>query len=151
MDPTARLRLATRLHFMLRRQLDQDFDIGALVQGGFDARAALRLCRNSGLPELIAAARELELAHRAEAKASAKRAAALLEKPSSNKPPSRSVKRAAPAGRHKQDLDWSKDTSGFGLTLPPPHGATDVHLEAAPLPKAGWLERLGLARRTGRN
>jgi hypothetical protein len=126
--------LATRLHFMLRRQLDQDFDIAALVQGGFDARAALRLCRNSGVPE---------------AKASAKRAAAQLEKPSS-KPVSRHAKRPAPAGRQKQDLDWSKDTSGFGLSLPPPHGATDS-FDAAPLPKAGWLERLGLTRRTTRN
>jgi hypothetical protein len=141
--------LATRLHFMLRRQLDQDFDIAALVQGGFDARAALRLCRNSGVPELIAAARELELAHRAEAKASAKRAAAQLEKPSS-KPVSRHAKRPAPAGRQKQDLDWSKDTSGFGLSLPPAHGAADS-FDAAPLPKAGWLERLGLTRRTTRD
>jgi hypothetical protein len=143
LDPTARLRLATRLHFMLRRQLDQDFDIAALVQGGFDARAALRLCRNSGLPELISAARELEMAHRAEAKASARRAAAALEKPS-HKPVSRSAKRAAPVGRQAQEMDWSRDTSGFGLSLPPAHGS---QIDAAPLPKMGWLERLGLARR----
>ena len=143
MDPTARLRLATRLHFMLRRQLDQDFDIAALVQGGFDARAALRLCRNSGRPDLIAAARELEAAHRAEAKASARRATAALEKPSS-KPVIRPAKKPAAVGRQAQDLDWSKDTSGFGFSLPPPHGA---EINAAPLPKAGWLERLGLTRR----
>lgn len=143
MDPTARLRLATRLHFMLRRQLDQDFDIAALVQGGFDARAALRLCRNSGRPDLIAAARELELAHRAEAKASARRAAAALEKPVS-RPPSKTAKRKLPVGRKAQDLEWSKDTSGFGISLPPPRGG---ELDSAPLPRPGWLERLGLGRR----
>ena len=142
MDPTARLRLATRLHFMLRRQLDQDFDIAALVQGGFEARAALRLCRGSGQPELMAAARALEKAHRAESKASAKRVAATLEKPSSLSI-SRSAKRPAPVGRKSQDMDWAKDTSGFGLSLPPARGTA---VDAAPLPKAGWLERMGLTR-----
>jgi hypothetical protein len=144
LDPTARLRLATRLHFMLRRQLDQDFDIAALVQGGFDARAALRLCRNSGRPDLIAAARELELAHRAEAKASARRAAASLEKPVP-RPPSKATKRKLLGGRKAQDLEWSKDTSGFGISLPPQRGG---ELDAAPLPRPGWLERLGIGRRS---
>jgi hypothetical protein len=143
LDPTARLRLATRLHFMLRRQLDQDFEISALVQGGFEARAALRLCRNSGRADLIDAARELELAHRAEAKASARRAAATLEKPVP-RPPSKATKRKPLGGRKEQDLEWSKDTSGFGISLPPQRG---VEPDAAPLPRPGWLERLGISRR----
>jgi hypothetical protein len=142
LDPTARLRLATRLHFMLRRQLDQDFDIAILLQGGFEARAALRLCRSSGRPELIAVARELELAHRAEAKASARRAAAALEKPSF-KPVIRGSKRAPPVGRKVQDLEWSKDTSGFGLSLPPERDA-----DAWTKPKSSWLQRFGLGRRS---
>ena len=143
MDPTARLRIATRLHFMLRRQLDQDFEISALVQGGFEARAALRLCRTSGQPNLIALARELERAHRAEAKASARRTSATLEQPSS-RPSIHNPKRAVISGRKAQDMEWSKDTSGFGLTLPPAHGS---ELDAMPQAKTSWLERLGLAKR----
>jgi hypothetical protein len=135
LDPTARLRLATRLHFMLRRQLDQDFDVAILLHGGFEARAALRLCRASGRPELIAAARELESANRAEAKASARRAAAAADE-----------RAARPTtGRKAQDMAWAKDTSGFGMSQPPDGDASDEYRVQR---KPGWLARLGLARRS---
>ena len=151
MDGTACLRLATRLHFMLRRKLDQEFEIDALIQGGFDARAALRLCRESGDAELMAAAQELERAHRLEAKASARRAAALVEA-KRIRAARRAKSGAANGGHKKQDLTWARDTSGFGLSLPPAHDASvEEHLraqsEAWPTPKLGWLERLGLVRR----
>lgn len=148
MDPTACLRLATRLHFMLRRYLDQEFEIGVLMQGGFEARTALRLCRTSGLPELVALAHELERVHRHDAKANARRAAAAKEARASRKPALvRSNKPVVAAGRMEQELEWSKDTSGFGLSLPP---AYDAELDTAPKAKlkTGWLARLGLARRS---
>jgi hypothetical protein len=144
LDPTVCLRLATRLHFMLRRHLDQEFEISVLMQGGFEARAALRLCRGSGLPELVALAHELERAHRADAKASARRAAAAK----ASRALHRSKKVVAPVGRKAQDLAWSKDTSGFGLSLPPER---DSEIDTMPTVKVSWLARLGLApRSTGR-
>jgi hypothetical protein len=152
LDPTACLRLATRLHFMLRRHLDQEFEIGVLMQGGFEARTALRLCRTSGLPELVSLAHELERVHRHDAKANARRAAAAKEAREARKAAAvRSTKRVVAAGRAEQDLEWSKDTSGFGLSLPPAHDAAmDAELEMPAKPKpirTGWLARLGLARR----
>lgn len=147
MDPTACLRLATRLHFMLRRHLDQEFEISVLMQGGFEARAALRLCRNSGLPELVSLAHELERAHRSEAKASARRAAAAAAE-KAQRALLRAKKVVAPVGRKAQDLAWSRDTSGFGLSLPPER---DFEIDAAPLPKPGWLARLGFASRSRGN
>ncbi|MFZ2648580.1 MAG: hypothetical protein WA210_00615 [Burkholderiaceae bacterium] len=146
MDPTACLRLATRLHFMLRRSLDQEFEIGVLMQGGFEARAALRLCRGSGLPDLVSLARELERAHRSEAKANARRAASLAAARASSKAAAnRPNKSKAGVGRQAQDLAWSKDTSGFGLSLPPLE--RDIVHDNWPKPKVGWLALLGLARR----
>ena len=144
MDPNTCLRLATRLHFMLRRHLDQEFEISVLMQGGFEARAALRLCRNSGLLELTNLALELERAHRADAKASARRAAAAAAAKAS-RVQQRAKKVTAPVGRKAQDLAWSKDTSGFGLSLPPERESTG---NAAPQTKTGWLARLGLAARS---
>ena len=144
MDPNTCLRLATRLHFMLRRHLDQEFEISVLMQGGFEARAALRLCRNSGLLELTNPALELERAHRADAKASARRAAAAAAAKAS-RVQQRAKKVTAPVGRKAQDLAWSKDTSGFGLSLPPERESTG---NAAPQTKTGWLVRLGLAARS---
>lgn len=146
MDPNACLRLATRLHFMLRRHLDQEFEIGVLMQGGFEARAALRLCRNSGLTELVTLAHGLERAHRADAKASARRAAAAAAAKAS-RALQRSKKAAAPVGRQAQDLAWSRDTSGFGLSLPPER---EDAINNMPAPKVGWLARLGLTPRSSR-
>ncbi len=144
MDPNACLRLATRLHFMLRRHLDQEFEISVLMQGGFEARAALRLCRNSGLAELVSLAHELERAHRADAKASARRAAAAASA-KAGRALQRSKKVAAPMGAKAQDLAWSKDTSGFGLSLPPEREDAISHM---PTPKVGWLARLRLTQRS---
>lgn len=150
MDPTACLRLATRLHFMLRRQLDQEYEIGVLMQGGFEARAALRLCRGSGVPDLVALAHELERAHRAEAKANARRAAAAAAEKAS-RALRRLKKPAAPVGRTTQDMAWAKDTSGFGLSLPPERdGANDTPAEVTNI-KVGWLARLGLVSRSHGN
>jgi hypothetical protein len=153
LDPTACLRIATRLHFMMRRHLDQEFEVGVLMQGGFEARAALRLCRNSGLPELIALAQELERAHRADAKASARRAAAVAAAKAARAAQRAKSSGLPTAGRKAQDLEWSRDTSGFGLSEPP---RVDLELELefeppAAEPKVGWLARLGLApRNSGR-
>ena len=146
MDPNACLRIATRLHFMLRRHLDQDFEIGVLIQGGFEARAALRLCRNSGLAELVTLAHELERAHRADAKASARRAAAAAADKAS-RALQRSKKAAPPVGAKAQDLAWSRDTSGFGLSVPPER---EDAFNNMPAPKVGWLARLGLTQRSSR-
>jgi hypothetical protein len=146
LDPNTCLRLATRLHFMLRRHLDQEFEISVLMQGGFEARAALRLCRNSGLAELVTLAHGLERAHRADAKASARRAAAAAAT-KANRALQRSKKVVAPVGRKAQDLAWSRDTSGFGLSVPPER---ENAIDSMPAAKVGWLARLGLTQRGSR-
>ncbi len=146
MDPNACLRIATRLHFMLRRHLDQEFEISVLMQGGFEARAALRLCRNSGLTELVTLAHELERAHRADAKASARRAAAAAATKAS-RTLQRTKKVVAPVGAKAQDLAWSKDTSGFGLSVPPEREDAS---DSMPTAKVGWLARLRLTQRSSK-
>lgn len=146
MDPNACLRIATRLHFMMRRHLDQEFEISVLMQGGFEARTALRLCRGSGLPELVSLAHELERAHRADAKASARRAAAAAAAKAA-RALQRSKKASPPIGRKAQDLAWSKDTSGFGLSVPPERESLSTNASSMPQAKVGWLARLGLAAR----
>ena len=96
MDTSTRLRIATRIHFALLRHYGEDVEVGTLLKNEADAREALWVCEASGDAELIALARQLRHAQRAEAKAA------------------RTAKRASTP----QDLAWARDTSGFGVTRP---------------------------------
>ncbi len=92
MDPTIRLRLATRIHFALLRQYDEDIAVSTLLRGDHDASEALWVCEASGQSELVTLARQFKAAPR--------------EMP----------KVRATGGRQPQELAWAADTSGFGVS-----------------------------------
>ena len=114
LDPTIRLRLATRIHFALRRNYGEDVEVSTLLRGLPEAREALWVCAASGDAELVALAQ-----HFAEVTAAAALAA---------------VKPAQPQVAAPQDTVWSQDTSGFGLTRPPVLGDESPAL----LANAAW-------------
>lgn len=125
MDPTIRLRLATRIHFALRRNYGEDVEVSTLLRGLPEAREALWVCAASSDTELVSLAQQFAEATTAAALADAK--ASQLQ----------AAARAAP-----QDTVWSQDTSGFGLTRPPPL-ADDGAVALAP---AGWRQRMNWLR-----
>ena len=122
MDPTIRLRLATRIHFALRRSYGEDVEVSALLRGLPEAREALWVCAASGDAELTALAQQFN---------DVTAAAELAATKAARKPA------AAP-----QDTVWSQDTSGFGLTRPPAL-ADDSAATVAP---AGWRQRMNWLR-----
>jgi hypothetical protein len=133
LDPTSRLRLATRIHFCLMRQFDEAVEVRDLLDGTANGREALWVCEASGDTELVALAQELKRATR---RAAAAPVAAL--------PPAlRSQANVVASGRVPQDTSWSQDTSGFGLSRPPELDAKPRRAEApsswfAPME---WLRR----------
>jgi hypothetical protein len=123
-DPTIRLRLATRIHFALRRNYGEDVEVSTLLRGLPEAREALWVCAASGDAELTALARQFT-----EVTAAADRAA---------------IKLAQTRATAPQDTVWSQDTSGFGFTRPPAL-ADESPAPAAP---AGWRQRMNWLRRS---
>ena len=122
MDPTIRLRLATRIHFALRRNYGEDVEVSTLLRGLPEAREALWVCAASGDAELTALARQF-----AEVTAAADLVATKLAQAQATAP---------------QDTVWSQDTSGFGMTRPPVLGDES---SAATAP-AGWRQRMNWLR-----
>ncbi|MDP3823230.1 MAG: hypothetical protein Q8R33_17320 [Burkholderiales bacterium] len=120
MDPTIRLRLATRIHFALRRSYGEDVEVSTLLRGLPEAREALWVCAASGDAELTALAQQFN-----KVTAAAELAATMARTPA-----------AAP-----QDTVWSQDTSGFGLTRPP--ALAD---DSAASASAGWRQRMNWLR-----
>lgn len=122
MDPTIRLRLATRIHFALRRSYGEDVEVSTLLRGLPEAREALWVCAASGDTELTALAHEFN-----QLSAAADLTAARPAQPQATAP---------------QDTVWSQDTSGFGLTRPPALAG-----DSAPRPApAGWRQRINRLR-----
>ena len=121
MDPTIRLRLATRIHFALRRSYGEDVDVSTLLRGLPEAREALWVCAASGDAELTALAQQFN-----DVTAAAELAA---------------TKAARKPGAAPQDTVWSQDTSGFGLTRPPALAES-----AATVAPAGWRQRMNWLR-----
>jgi hypothetical protein len=121
-DPNIRLRLATRIHFALRRNYGEDVEVSTLLRGSPEAREALWVCAASGDAELTALAQQFS-----EVTAAAALAA---------------IKPAQPQVTVPQDTVWSQDTSGFGLTRPPAL-ADEASALAAP---AGWRHRMNWLR-----
>jgi hypothetical protein len=128
LDPTSRLRLATRIHFSLLRQFDEVVEVRDLLDGTSDGREALWVCEASGDAELAALALELKRATRRAAPTAA---------------PSRSPAHVVASGRVPQDTSWSQDTSGFGLSRPPELEARPARAEASPswFAPMDWLRR----------
>jgi hypothetical protein len=127
MDPTIRLRIATRIHFALLRHYNEDVAVSSLLKDECVARETLWVCEASGIDELIALGQQFDTAARQEARAAQLRA--------------REAAAAATRGATPQDLAWSQDTSGFGLSrlpeLAPPAGAETSRW----LKPSSWLRR----------
>ena len=96
MDPTIRLRLATRIHFALLRHYGENVSVSTLLKGQADAREALWVCEASGHEELVTLAQQFSAPAQHPA-------TARLESTPATTP---------------QDLAWSQDTSGFGISRP---------------------------------
>ena len=122
MDPNIRLRLATRIHFALRRNYGEDVEVSTLLRGLPEAREALWVCAASGDAELTALAQQF-----GEVTAAAELAA---------------IKAARTPIAAPQDTVWSHDTSGFGLTRPPALAGDS----SAPIAPAGWRQRMNWLR-----
>jgi len=130
MDPTYRLRTATRLHFLLLRRYGQHIDVSLLLKSKARDHDGLWLCRATGDHELIALARLLALANRAHAREEAR----LREQEAA-------IRRAAPSasGRVTQPMAWRGDTTGFGVSKPQELAA----LPAAEAPASSrWINPL---------
>ena len=134
MDPTNRLRIATRIHFALLRHYGEHVDVAGLLRGDGETSEVLWVCEASGHTELVglarqfgatgpAAARQAERARRSDATAAA------------------SVANSAP-----QDAAWAHDTSGFGLTRPPETAPGELQAPTS----AGWLNPTSWLRRSAR-
>ncbi len=127
MDPTSRLRLATRIHFALLRHFNEDVDVRSLLKEGADAREALWVCEASGNPELVTLARQFALACRAEARLRAERV------------------RAGTQPASPQDTSWAQDTSGFGVSRPL---IDPAEADGGPTATSGWPSPVSWLRRT---
>lgn len=112
MSTFTRLQLATRIHFTLLRSLGEGIDVGRMLRERDYADEVANVCRSLGdyaLYELAdrfddtTAAEDVKI-HLAEAAKAARAALAQLGRRRSPSTP--------------QDLAWSQDTSGFGLSRP---------------------------------
>ncbi len=92
MSTPVQLRIATRIHFILKRDLGEGINVAAMLSDDCEAREVLFVCQASGNAELVSLARQFVHAGK-------------LAKPSAL------AKAEAPP-----DTDWSRDTSGFGIT-----------------------------------
>lgn len=96
-----RLRIATKIHFAVRRYLGEGLDVGAMLKDAAYATEVLYVCRSSRDPELCALADQFEAAPRIEPARTAPRQTHIEQK------------RPAP-----QDAVWAQNTTGFGITRP---------------------------------
>ena len=122
MDPTYRLRTATRLHFLLLRRYGQDIDVGVLLKSKATQHDGLWLCRSTGDADLILLARQLARANKVHAEEESRLREDLMVSARDNP----ALTHPAAPGVAPRDMPWGRDTSGFGL----PHHLQD--LNAAP-------------------
>ena len=132
MDPTIRLRIATRIHFALLRHYGEDVGVSTLLKGEADAREALWVCQASGHKELISLAKQFDTATRQET-----RAVRLRQQEARIEASTVALRGATP-----QDMAWSRNTSGFGLTRAPDAFDTTPVKSGSWLKTPSWL-RLG--------
>ncbi|MEP7101171.1 MAG: hypothetical protein ABI781_11725 [Burkholderiales bacterium] len=123
MDPTIRLRIATRIHFALLRQYGEDVAVSTLLGDEGDAREALWVCEASGHDELVLLAKQFKA----------------MPKPMPLIAPRRTIPGVATRAAVPQDMAWSQDTSGFGLSRPPEAMATLANKPAQRSMLSRWL------------
>ena len=95
MDANSRLRIATRIHFLLLRHLGEGVDVATMLRNDKEAREVLWVCEGSGDQELMSLARQY------------RRAGPSLARPPAERPA---------AGHAPQDTSWANDSSGFGVS-----------------------------------
>jgi hypothetical protein len=89
------LRIAARIHFILKRDLGEGVNVPAMLSDPDEAREVLFVCQASGNRELVSLARQFVQAGKLAA-------------------PEVAVKGDAP-----QDAVWARHTSGFGVSQAP--------------------------------
>jgi hypothetical protein len=149
MDPTVRLRLATRIHFALLRHYDENVSVSTLLKGEDDAMEALWVCEASGHDELVALAQQFNSAMSAERAAAAKPKVVVqpeiaVSRAAIKAPIKTSIK--APRAATPQEMAWSQDTSGFGLSRLSEFG--DAQTAIATVKAAHWMSPATWLRRT---
>lgn len=95
MSNPVQLRIAARIHFILKHDLGEGINVPAMLSDPEEAREVLFVCQASGNHELVSLARQFVHAGKLAA-------------------PDVPVKAEAP-----QDAVWARHTSGFGMTQPP--------------------------------
>lgn len=94
MSTPAQLRIAARIHFVLKHDLGEGIDVAAMLNDPQEAREVLFVCQASGNAELVALGRQFVNAG----------------------------KLAGPVGGKAdslQDAAWARNSSGFGVSQPP--------------------------------
>jgi hypothetical protein len=119
-QPNDRLQLAQRLHQVLLREIDHAIEVERLLTDAHYARDVLLVCDALAGSEAPPLARQF--------RALPPPAADLAGGP------------GAP-GHAQQSTDWSRDTSGFGITQPPPMEAAAGARPGAGEPPDGQPER----------
>ena len=94
MSTPAQLRIAARIHFILKHDLGEGINVAAMLSDSREAREVLFVCQASGNPELVSLARQFVNAGK-------------LAKPTHHS-----------KGDAPQDAAWARNTSGFGVTQP---------------------------------
>ena len=122
MDPTSRLRIATRIHYALLRHLGTGIDVGYMLKRDDYAREVLYVCQGSGDAELAALALKFE-------QASAEAAMAEASKASRN---------AAP--QEAPESIWSNDLPEPGMTQAGGLGPGTEPTSSRWLTPSRWLE-----------
>ena len=95
MSTPVQLRIATRIHFLLKRDLGEGINVAAMLSDENEAREVLYVCQASGNVELGALARQFVNASK------------LAKVDTTEK------------AEGPQDAVWARNTSGFGVTTPP--------------------------------
>lgn len=95
MSTPVQLRIAARIHFILKHDLGEGINVAAMLSDAREAREVLFVCQASGNPELVSLARQFVNAGK-------------LGKP------------AQATGEAPQDAAWARNTSGFGITQAAP-------------------------------
>jgi hypothetical protein len=113
----AQLRIAARIHFVLKHDLGEGIDVSAMLSDPQEAKEVLFVCQASGNPELVSLGRQFVNAGK-------------LAKNASVRPDV------------VQDTAWSRNTSGFGLTRPP-EAPTPTPEESSWRSATQWLRRSG--------
>ena len=122
--PLSRLQLAQRIHLLLLREIDHAIEVERLLADARYARDVLLVCDAVPGGELVPLAQLFREASRAQ--------------PGEQAEP----------GHAPQANDWGRDTSGFGVTQPPPmpgsggsRRASDSEPTPLDSPRRSWLPR----------